>query len=169
MISWRPGFQLCRYYPTLVELSIEGLLLGRVDVGVMFGVIWPHVLWVASLSFPNNAEDKVLQLQIEGGEVLHTLQGQLGHAADKSLLLGQILFVSVFVLLQNKEESTIESSLRKDVTSLLLDELIDLACILPCARLGGVLLDKLPSCIHASHTQPFLFDERGGAKQLFLR
>ena len=130
MISWRPGFQLCRYYPTLVELSIEGLLLGRVDVGVMFGVIWPHVLWVASLRFPNNAEDKVLQLQIEGGEVLHTLQGQLGHAADKSLLLGQILFVSVFVLLQNREDSTIESSLRKDVTSILLYELIGLACIL---------------------------------------
>ena len=51
------------------------------------------MLGVAGLSYTNDADNKVVQLQVEGGEVLHTLQGQVGHAADKSLLLGQILFL----------------------------------------------------------------------------
>ena len=48
-----------------------------------------------------------------------TLQGQVGHAADKSLLLCH-LFIFGFVLLHNGEERVIQSSLRKDVISVLL-------------------------------------------------
>ena len=54
----------------------------------------------------------------------------MGLAAGKSLLLGRILFIGGLVLLHNGEVSVIQSSL-KDVTSVLLDELIGLACILP--------------------------------------
>ena len=90
----------------------------------------------------------------------------MGLAAGKSLLLGQILFIGGLVLLHNGEESVIQSSL-KDVTSVLLDELIGLACILPCIWLLAVLLNKLPSCIHASQTQLFLLDESGGSKAAF--
>ena len=90
----------------------------------------------------------------------------MGLAAGKSLLLGRILFIGGLVLLHNGEESVIQSSL-KDVTSVLLDELIGLACILPCIWLLAVLLNKLPSCIHASQTQLFLLDESGGSKAAF--
>ena len=53
----------------------------------MLGVARPRVLWVAGLSHPNVAEDEVYQLQVEEREVLNPLQGQVGHAADESLLL----------------------------------------------------------------------------------
>ena len=47
----------------------------------------------------------------------------MSHAADKSLLLGYILLLGGLVLLHNGMEPIIQSGLRKDVTSILLDEL----------------------------------------------
>ena len=77
-----------------------------------------------------------------------------------SLLLSQILLLSGLVLLYNGVVLIIQSSL---VTSVLLDELVGLTCILPCVRLGAVFLDKLSSYIHAPQTQPLLLDESGGS------
>ena len=74
---------------------------------------------------------KLFSCKVEGGEVLHTLQGQVGHAADKSLLPGQILFLGGLVLLHNGVEPIIQFSIRENVTSLLLDELVRLTRIIP--------------------------------------
>ena len=47
----------------------------------------PRVLLVAGLAQPDDAEEELVQFQVEEREVLNPLQGQVGNAADKTLLL----------------------------------------------------------------------------------
>ena len=44
----------------------------------MLGVIGPCVFWVAGVSHPNVVKEEVVQLLVEDGEILYSLQGQVG-------------------------------------------------------------------------------------------